>query len=172
MANHSTDEMNGLKEYIIPLKGGQTDLLGRLIIPAGSVRVKSIKWANLLLNWKKFLFDVIPAFIITAIVIPNSVIAAVANGLKAIQAAGVAMEIELTEHASEVIIHIAAKQRSEDSNWIPIDYVLKECEKTGLDAEQVSCILRDLVKLNVLRFDLDDKAVQIIETIAFVPPSK
>ncbi len=137
--------------------------------------VKSTKFGNCILNWKKWLFDVIPVSVGAVTVIPDGLIAAILTGLQAIKSAVDAMQIELSSESSIVILNIVRLQRSmelsSNLSWIPVTMVKAESLNSGLTEDQVLTILHELERIRVLCFDLNEENVSVIEKIVFTNES-
>lgn len=163
-----------LDDYFSSDADSPTDLMGTLRTRrapgATRVTVKSRKLKNCVLNWKKFLFDVLPVSVGAATVIPSSVAAAAIVGMQAVKAAIDSLDIELPDEASEVVLRLAALQRTGENDggtgWISLDSVRGSL---GSDAERnrLDVVLRDLERLAVLRFDHTETQVRIVEEIRF-----
>ena len=167
-------ELPRLDDYFSPDAGDRTELVGTLTTRrtpgATRVTVKSRKLKNCVLNWKKFLFDVLPVSVGAATVIPSSVAAAAIVGMQAVKSAIDSLDVELPEEASVVVLRLAALQRTAEGDerpgWISVESVRGSL---GSDSERsrLDLVLRDLERLGVLCFDHTEAQVRIVEEIRF-----
>lgn len=164
-----------VEDYLTPDVERPGDLLGTLKVKRtpGTTRVtvKSRKWKNCILNWKKFLFDVLPVSVGAATVVPSSAAAAAIIGLQAVKSAIDAMDLELPTEASEMVLRLAQLQRAAEADgsaaWIPVASLIAEPTAHGAEGGGLMVVLRDLERLGVVRFDLTDAQVRTVEEIRF-----
>jgi hypothetical protein len=164
-----------VEDYLSADAGGPSELLGTLKVKRtpGTMRVsvKSRKFKNCVLNWKKFLFDVLPVGVSAAIVVPSNAAAAAIIGLQAVKSANDTMDVELPAEASEVLVRLAELQRAAEdqgiSAWIPVNCVIPDMNKDGTEEGRLRVALKYLEKLGVLLFDLTEEKVRVVEEIRF-----
>lgn len=161
-----------LEDYFTPDGETSGDFLGTLKITrtpgTTSVTVKSRKLKNCLLHWKKFLFDVLPISVGAATVIPSSAVAAAVVGLQAVKAAIDTMDVDLPAEASAVVLRLAELQRAAEAidrgPWISVANLSEFAPDTK---NELLLVLKDLERLGVVRFDLDEDHVRTVEEIRF-----
>lgn len=176
--NHS--DAPRLEDYLVRSTATPNDLLGTLkakrLPGATRVTVVSNKWANCVLSWKKFVFDILPISVGAITIIPSSAVAAAIVALQAVKTAADTMDIEFPPEASAIILRVAQLQRAaeecERSPWISIDDILNDSFEFPLEQSRLDVLLRDLDRLGVLRFDLDEQYVRIVEELAFDPANE
>lgn len=169
----SDEEASLLVKYseAIGKEKGQ-NLLGHLSIDkgasrSGSFRLVSRKVSNIYLNWKTFLFDILPVATGALVTMSQSEIAAILIGLQAVRAAAGLGEIKFDDNHSEMIstLHRLSLSEAGEYTWIAID---KFAQAAGKDRADLINILRYLRRVGVLEFNLTDDSVRMIETIEFV----
>lgn len=162
-----------IEDYLSPHDEGQADLVGTLRVEAipGTMRVSvhSVKFKNSILNWKKFVFDVLPFGAGALTAMPTSSPAAVIIGLQALRSAVGLLDVELPAEAANVIMQLAGLERAARnvgrSVWIPVSAILAPMKDQN--ESTLRAVLSYLARLGTLQFDLTEENVRLVEEIRF-----